>query len=286
MKNSIFLILLAMNINAYGQSVILGPDAPDVEVSFENNEFKFDWNNPSMSNNYNLNYLEFDPSISGADPYWRFQGYILYQSINDQVDIYEFLDPDLVRIVKIVDIADTINFINAIKGNALGDCFDHSLALPNVGLDDPFYAGIDPFTGAPYIENEEYCFKVFAFASNPFHVDSTCQAIDQLVIGYSGAIGDVQQHCISADPTGLQEYETLSIDDPYPNPFFDSFNLNFFEVHDNVEVNIFNTHGSLILTQNYNVTDLAKVSFEGSKGIYFVEIRSQNKKAYFKMIKN
>ena len=64
--------------------VLNGPDAPDVSIVELDQELVLNLSNGPTSNNFLEQYIEFDPLIISPpgqswDPYFRFQGYQLYQ---------------------------------------------------------------------------------------------------------------------------------------------------------------------------------------------------------------
>ncbi len=93
--------------------VLDGPHAPDMEVQELENEIILTLNNPTNSNNYNEEYIEFDPFISTADStadkYYRFQGYQIYQLKDDAVAPSDVEDPNLSRLVAQCDIEDGVS---------------------------------------------------------------------------------------------------------------------------------------------------------------------------------
>jgi hypothetical protein len=68
--------------------------------------------NTSSSNNYQESYEEFDPFIvandSLADRYYRFQGYQIFQLVDDEVSLSELDDPTKARLVAQCDKMDGV----------------------------------------------------------------------------------------------------------------------------------------------------------------------------------
>ncbi|GAB5416683.1 MAG: hypothetical protein Crog4KO_21720 [Crocinitomicaceae bacterium] len=93
--------------------VLDGPHAPDMEIQELENELILTLSNASNSNNYNEEYIEFDPFIvssdSTADKFYRFQGYQIYQLRADDVAPSDVRDPNLARLVAQCDIKDGIS---------------------------------------------------------------------------------------------------------------------------------------------------------------------------------
>src|SRR5436190_4829274 len=91
-----------------------GPDAPDMVLLYDpvGMEFTFVLSNSAGSNNYGESYNEWTPDGT-PDPYWRFQGYAIYQfrspaDADDSLHLV-ILDPLRARPVIMVDNADTIH---------------------------------------------------------------------------------------------------------------------------------------------------------------------------------
>ncbi|MCR9174038.1 MAG: T9SS C-terminal target domain-containing protein [bacterium] len=93
--------------------VLDGPHAPDMEVQELENELILTLSNATNSNNFNEEYIEFDPFISTsdstADRYYRFQGYQIFQLKNDEVAPSDVDDPNLARLVAQCDIEDGVS---------------------------------------------------------------------------------------------------------------------------------------------------------------------------------
>ena len=98
--------------------VLNGPDAPDVSIVELDQELVLNLSNGPTSNNFLEQYIEFDPLIISPpgqnwDPYFRFQGYQLYQLASVAVSVTDLDNPDLARLVYQCDIEDTVvNLIN------------------------------------------------------------------------------------------------------------------------------------------------------------------------------
>lgn len=92
--------------------VLDGPHAPDLEVQELENELILMISNPSNSNNYNEEYIEFDPFISTADStadkFYRFQGYQIFQLKGNDVAPSDVQNSNLARLVAQCDIEDGV----------------------------------------------------------------------------------------------------------------------------------------------------------------------------------
>jgi hypothetical protein len=95
--------------------VIEGPHAPDLHIQELENELILTLSNPINSNNYNEQYEEFDPFIVSSNPdsdkKYRFQGYQIFQLINNHVSASDVTDIEKARLVAQCDIADGVSRI-------------------------------------------------------------------------------------------------------------------------------------------------------------------------------
>jgi hypothetical protein len=102
--------------------VIDGPNAPDLTIRELDQQLIVYLSNTTTSNNYKEGYTEFDPEIPEimpddttqtipADRYYRFEGYKVYQLINDQVGADELSDNSKARLVFQCDIKNNISRI-------------------------------------------------------------------------------------------------------------------------------------------------------------------------------
>src|SRR5688572_12357642 len=111
MRRTLTLIPLVVPFALSAQ--VVGPDAPDMSITYdaEVGEFTFALSNSPGSNNYGEGYSEWTDDQT-PDPYWRFQGYVIYQfrspaEADDSLHLV-ILDTARVKPVLIVDKADTI----------------------------------------------------------------------------------------------------------------------------------------------------------------------------------
>jgi len=249
-----FCFLFVLFVFNFSRAQVTGPNAPDVNITYISSMspgFSFDLNNPTSSNNYNESYLEFDANIDIAaqDQFWRFQGYLVFQLLNDSIDIYETFDQNYSRLAAVVDISDTVTSINLI----LDSCVSTPLVLENSGTINNFIVSYDAFTASPFIENEEYCFRVLAFAKNSFSQDTICGISDYALFGHTTGNGmSVPSNCvIASESAGLSEQD-FGIIDINPNPTLGSL---FIESQSNTSlpynVYIINELGQVVLERTF-----------------------------------
>ena len=94
--------------------ILDGPDAPDLTLQEMNNTLILYLSNSSSSNNFNEQYLEYDPIIAAAgfsDDTYKFQGYQIYQVASEKVSVSDLDNTNLARLVGQSDIKDSITTI-------------------------------------------------------------------------------------------------------------------------------------------------------------------------------
>lgn len=95
--------------------VLDAPHAPDMEAQELENEVILTISNAQNSNNFNEEYVEFDPFIvsddTTADLSYRFQGYQIFQLEGPDVSISDLVDPTKARLAAQCDIEDGIDRI-------------------------------------------------------------------------------------------------------------------------------------------------------------------------------
>ena len=157
--------------------VLNGPDAPDVEVIELDRKLVFNLSNGSTSNNFLEGYTELDPLIISPDgetwdPFYRFQGYQLYQLAAEFVSVTDLDNPDLARLVFQSDIPDSVeNLINygfdvsiganvpELKVSASNSGIKHSITIE----DDQFASG-----NTKLINHQPYYYMAVAYGYNNY----------------------------------------------------------------------------------------------------------------------
>jgi len=174
-----FSILFFLGTTVIAQSLTLtGPDAPDLEgISFDK-KIVILLENPESSNNRFLNYLEeFNGTIEDdMDPYYRFEGYQVFQLKDGFVDITmeNLLDPFKARLVFQTDILNEI--ISLYNWFPVDDPFsDDTLYVPirmveghNIGLKHSFVFDQCAFSNSELENGKDYFFTVIAYAHNNY----------------------------------------------------------------------------------------------------------------------
>lgn len=279
------LLLFTLFIFNQGLAQVTGPNAPDVNIFYVSAPvpgFSFDINNPSTSNNYNESYLEFDPTINptATDLYWRFEGYMVFQLLNDTIDFNETFNTSYSQLAAVVDIPNAYGSVNLI----LDGCNETTISLTDSGLSSGIFIENDAFTGLPFIENENYCFRVLAFAKNPYAQDATCGIFDYALIGNTTGIGtSILANCsLASESVGLME-KALESTDIYPNPTNESIFIETYLNGEPVKVTVFDELGYIVLERN-STKDKIELELPDA-GVYIVRIENDMSYIYQKVIR-
>lgn len=168
--------------------VIDGPSAPDLTFSELDQEIIFYISNRPTSNNFAEGYNEKDPNINSPDsleipwdPYYKFEGYQIYQLRDATVSVENFNDPDLARLVSQFDIKNDI-------GRLINYDFDQNLGanVPYLavdgadnGIEHSFFITEDQFAEGDnkLVNHKQYYFSVLAYAHNNYLTYSQDPAI-------------------------------------------------------------------------------------------------------------
>jgi hypothetical protein len=167
--------VLAQNLFDDCFKITDGPDAPYIDVIEMENELVLNMNYVPGQNNYQLVYEESPARIRGtADTTYNFQGYKVYQVINENISVTDLDDPDKAREIFQVDLRDSISKV--INWTAFSDP-DIQAFIPeimvdgaNKGLKHTFQVTEDKFAGGnPQLVNHKpYYFCVVAYAHNEY----------------------------------------------------------------------------------------------------------------------
>lgn len=275
MKNLyLSLFCISISIIGYSQYYPEGPDAPEVNLQSFNNKFQIQLSNSTMSNNYgeNFNYYA-NVDSTAPDQFWRFQGYIVYQVTNSAVSTYETTDTNVIRIAAIVDKLDTTASLLFTSYNTSTGCAIHTLNAPNLGIPSTIEITHDVFTGQAFTEGQSYCFRVYAYASNHYNIDSLCNIPDQIVLSTrSSQLTQINTFCaISTLTAGLLENQKTTVSF-YPNPVTNVLTINN-SLLELLEVIITDTEGRQIA--EFIVSETKTFDFSSfAPGCYFLHSKS------------
>jgi hypothetical protein len=168
--------------------IVDGPRQPEVAIrEMDKKLIMYLSNTNTLSNNYLETYDRLDPSIpnfvddgSGnlipipeEDQRYKFEGYMIYQLVNDEVSPDEINNPDKARLIYQVDIK---NDVSQIINWYFSDETNSSYALEmvngsNDGISHSFEITRDAFaeTSVDLVNFKTYCYMVFAYAYNNYY---------------------------------------------------------------------------------------------------------------------
>lgn len=157
--------------------ILNGPDAPDLTVQELSNSLIFSISNSGTSNNFNENYVEFDPLIvppNGVsyDSVYRFQGYQVFQLKDGTVSSSELGDVAKARKVWQSDVEDGVGkLVNHVYDQEIGfDVPEIKVDGADLGIEHTFEIHKDLFaTGAnDLVNHKEYYYMVISYAYNNY----------------------------------------------------------------------------------------------------------------------
>lgn len=215
MRNIAAFAALVVAFPLAAQFVPNGPDAPDMTIAFdpEQMQFSFTLSNTPASNNYVEGYVEWTDDAT-PDPYWRFQGYAVYQfrSPQDADDSLSLVihDPARALPVILVDKADTISsMLDNVYTATLDSCTPVTFVLDNAGLTGDYTNSFDPFSFLGYDPGGIYCFVAVAFAYNHYH--ERCDTLQQVLHSKRSPFGALQSYCIDLARVGIAEHALADV---------------------------------------------------------------------------
>ena len=97
------------------------PDAPDLYLVGKDKKINFVLSNANTSNNFEEKFIEIDqnfPGFEGLDPYYRFEGYKIFQLKDENVSISELYDNQRARLVHQSDLMNGIKDVYNLESNA------------------------------------------------------------------------------------------------------------------------------------------------------------------------
>lgn len=157
--------------------ILEGPHAPLMDVTELENELVFTLFNPLGSNNQDENYEEIDPFIittdsSSGDNKFRFQGYQVFQLVDNSVSLSDLDDPEKARLVFQCDKEDGIDRLINFEYNQDLEVTAPVLKVDGAdeGLSHSFSIKTDLFaTGSKELVNfKKYYYLAVAYAHNEF----------------------------------------------------------------------------------------------------------------------
>ena len=163
--------------------VLEGPHAPNLSIQEMENQLIITIINPGGSNNFNENYEERDPEIVNTsnlpnfDYSYNFQGYQVFQLLNDEVSVEELDNVNLARLVFQTDIKDSIKkLVNYAVDSEIGTIQPTLMVNGiNQGIKHSFLVTEDLFAqgNRKLINHKTYYYIAISYAYNSFKPYST-----------------------------------------------------------------------------------------------------------------
>jgi hypothetical protein len=180
-------------------AVVSGPNAPDLTIREMDEGLIFFISNRKTNdagNNFNESYIELDPAIQAVanstgydfDPYYRFEGYQVFQLKDATVSVADIHDQKLARIVFQTDVKNGItqlvnhNFDQSLNSNVPVE----EVSGSDLGISNTFTLNIDAFTGQPLVNHKQYYYLALAYGHNEYmkySADPGSQQEPQIGIG-------------------------------------------------------------------------------------------------------
>ena len=164
--------------------VIDGPNAPDLTIRELDQQLIIYLSNTAISNNYKEGYIELDPEIPTelkldsttiieCDRYYRFEGYKVYQLVNDEVSPDELSNTDKARLLFQCDVKNGVsrlvnydydNYIQANVPSLKVDGADAGISHSFVVTNDLFSTSDNP----ALVNQKTYYYMAVAYSYNNY----------------------------------------------------------------------------------------------------------------------
>lgn len=161
--------------------VVDGPTAPDISIRELDQRLIFYITNSPNSNNYKESYKEYDPNIiqplpggdgDSSDPYYRFEGYQIFQLANEAVGVESLHDLDQARLVAQFDIKNDVSQIVNYNYNEAVDFTEPVIEVvgQDNGISHSFEILQDAFSTGDVrlVNNKRYYYLAIAYAYNNY----------------------------------------------------------------------------------------------------------------------
>jgi hypothetical protein len=157
--------------------LIDGPSAPTLQIREMDKKLVINLINERSQNNFGESYDQVDASITtqtgfvfGMDSTYTFQGYKIYQILNDKVSATELDNPSKALLVQQMDVKDGVGRIINFEKDALTQLFVPKLKVDgeDKGVKHSLLVEKDMFTDGPLINNKTYYYSAIAYAHNSF----------------------------------------------------------------------------------------------------------------------
>jgi hypothetical protein len=157
--------------------LIDGPSAPSLQIREMNKKLIINLVNERSGNNYGESYDQVDASITtqtgfvfGMDSTYTFQGYKIYQILNDKVSATDLDKPEKAILIQQMDVKDGVGRIVNFEKDPLMQLFVPKIKVEgeDKGVKHSIAVEKDAFTDGPLINNKTYYYTAVAYAHNNF----------------------------------------------------------------------------------------------------------------------
>lgn len=162
-------------------AVVSGPNAPDLTIRELDEGLIFYISNRKTNdagNNINESYTELDPAILAVsnslgydfDPYYRFEGYQIFQLKDATVSVADIHDQKLARLVYQTDVKNNVkqlvnhNFDQALNANVPVE----EVNGEDLGIKHTFRLTEDAFSGTTLVNHKQYYYLALAYGYNEY----------------------------------------------------------------------------------------------------------------------
>ncbi|MBN2682837.1 MAG: T9SS type A sorting domain-containing protein [Bacteroidales bacterium] len=273
--------------------LIEGPDAPELEITAGDSELNFQIFNLPESNNYLEQYAKHDYTIitpSGYAPWdsiFRFQGYQVFQVINENVRVEDLQNSEKARLVFQCDLNDEVENLTNYEWNiSLSGIYPHLMVEGNnQGIEHNFTISTDAFSGENIDTAVNYYYVAIAYSYNNYLEylpgDSTSwigQKMPYKPSRKSVGMNKVKVFQTNYSNTGIEFVNDDFGIQIFPNPFSSQIEISSEKAVRQI-IQITDSKGRLVLTKITNKQkDLINTS-NLSPGTYF--FRFINEKGIF-----
>ena len=167
-------------------AVVNGPNAPDLTILELNNELVFYISNRKTNDsgsNFGESYSEVDPYIQSAgyskdSSTYRFEGYIVYQLVDNEASIADIGDETKIREIFQCDVANGVSKIVNYSYDANMDANVPTMKVngADAGISHTFTITTDAFTNTTLVNHKSYYFTAIAYGYNMYKRYSDQQA--------------------------------------------------------------------------------------------------------------
>ncbi len=181
-------------------AVVSGPNAPDLTIRELDKGLVFYISNRKTNdagNNFNESYKELDPAILAIanstgydfDPYYRFEGYQVFQLKDANVSVADIHDQSLARLVYQCDVK---NGVTQLVNHNFDQQLNSSVPVEEVngadlGIRHTFKLTEDAFTGQTLVNHKQYYYLALAYGYNQYMKYSADPgALEPGIIGLDG----------------------------------------------------------------------------------------------------